>query len=186
MKDDIFWDNITKSFTEADTSFEDQSSNSPAESDGYRTLYPDNNEDKGVVVPPQSILRMMVDKEEMPFCAVWFVSKTQQHQKFDAWAKLILAQPGMPKKFQNLGIMRAITQARKESVERNSEDLEFLVSRWSTKMHTFVVTWGEFVPTLEDVVALTSLPMFGDAQVAHFKLKDKDSKARHDPLTQFL
>lgn len=92
----------------------------------------------------------------------------------------------MPKKFQDLGIMSAITRARKVSVERNSEDLEFLVSRWSTEMHTLVATWGEFGPTLEDVVALTSLPMFGDAQVAHFKCTDKDSKARHDALTQFL
>lgn len=106
---------------------------------------------------------MRVEKEEMPFCAVRFVSKTQQHEKFEEWAKEILAQPGMPKKFHDLGIMRAITQTRRMSVERNSEDLKFLMSRWSTKMHTFVTAWGEFAPTLEDVVALTLLPVFGDS-----------------------
>lgn len=52
--------------------------------------------------------------------------------------------------------------------------------------HTFVASWGEFGPTLKDVAALTLLPLFGNAQVAHFKLTDKDSKARHDALTQFL
>lgn len=72
------------------------------------------------------------------------------------------------------------------SVERSSEDFEFLMLRWSIETHTFVASWGEFGPTLEDVVALTLLPLFGDAQVAHFKLTDKDSKVRHDALTQFL
>lgn len=72
------------------------------------------------------------------------------------------------------------------SVERNLEDLEFLMSRWSIKTHIFVASWGEFGPTVEDVATLTSLPLFGDAQVAHFKPTDKDSKARHDALTQFL
>lgn len=119
-------------------------------------------------------------------CAVRFVSKSQQHEKFDVWAKLILAQPGMSRKFQDLRIIRAITQARKMSVERSSEDFEFLMLRWSIETHTFVASWGEFGPTLEDVVALTSLPLLGDAQVAHFKLTDKDSKVRHDALTQFL
>lgn len=92
----------------------------------------------------------------------------------------------MPRKFQDLGIIRAITQARKMLVKRNSEDLEFLVSRWLMEMQTFVASWGEFAPTLEDVVALTSLPLFGDAQIARFKLTDKDNKARHDALMQFL
>lgn len=76
---------------------------------------------------------------------------------------------------------------REKDVNReNSEDLEFLMSRWSTKMQTFVTAWGEFALTLEDVVALTSLPVFGDTQIAHFKLSDKDSKARYDALMQFL
>lgn len=52
VKDDTFWDNVAKGLTEASTPFEDRSSNSSRESDGYRTLYPDNSEGKGVVVPP--------------------------------------------------------------------------------------------------------------------------------------
>lgn len=51
MRDDIFWDNVTKGFNEAGTPFEDRSSNSSAESKAYQTLYPDNTEGKGVVIP---------------------------------------------------------------------------------------------------------------------------------------
>lgn len=71
-------------------------------------------------------------------------------------------------------------------VERNPEDLKFLMSRWSTETHTFVTSWEEFGPTLEDIVALTSLPIFGDAQVVHFKLSDKDNKERYNALMSFL
>lgn len=30
--------------------------------------------------------------------------------------------------------------------------------------HTFIAAWGEFGPTLEDVVVLTGLPVFGDSK----------------------
>lgn len=109
LHDDTFWYNVVKGFTEAGTLFEDKSSNSSVESEGYWTLYPDNIEDKGVVIPPRSIMCMMVDKKEMPFSEVCFVNKAQQHEKFEEWAKNILAQPGMPTKLHNLGIIRSIT-----------------------------------------------------------------------------
>lgn len=40
----------------------------------------------------------------------------------------------------------------------------FLVSKWSTKSHTFVASWGEFCPTLEDVIVLTGVPLFGEVK----------------------
>lgn len=122
----------------------------------------------------------------MPLKEIRFISKTHHHEKFQAWVGIMLDQPGMPRKFQDLGILRAITPARKASVERDPKDLEFLLSRWSTETHSFIAAWGEFGPTLEDVAVLTSLPIFGDTQVAHFKLTEKENKERHEALTSFL
>lgn len=68
---------MTKGLIKAGTPFEDWSSNSSTESDDCRMLYPDNNEGKGVVIPPRSILHMRVEKEEVPLWTVWFVSKAQ-------------------------------------------------------------------------------------------------------------
>lgn len=48
------------------------------------------------------------------------------------------------------------------SMVRSHVDLEFLISLWSMETHTFVVSWGEFTPTLEDVVVLFHLPLFVD------------------------
>lgn len=48
------------------------------------------------------------------------------------------------------------------AINRSLEDLEFLTARWSTESHTFFATWGEFFSTLEDVVVMTGLPVFGE------------------------
>ncbi|XP_008229292.1 PREDICTED: uncharacterized protein LOC103328662 [Prunus mume] len=37
-----------------------------------------------------------------------------------------------------------------------------VVRRWSTATHTFVCSWGEFTPTLDDVANISRLPVCGD------------------------
>lgn len=58
------------------------------------------------------------------------------------------------------GIRKALNLSKGTAINRIREDLEFLITRWSTESHTFIVVWGEFCLTLEDVVALTGLLMF--------------------------
>lgn len=72
-------------------------------------------------------------------------------------------------------------------VERNSVDLAFLVSRWSSNSHTFVTALGEFCPSLEDVAMLIGLPTFGN-----FHLVDsldvegeKLVEELHAPMTKY-
>lgn len=72
------------------------------------------------------------------------------------------------------------------AVERKIEVLEFLMSRWSTETCTFTASSGEFGPNLEDVVMLTSLPVFGDAQVANLNFVEGASRERHNAIMSFL
>ncbi|MED6177519.1 hypothetical protein PIB30_098875, partial [Stylosanthes scabra] len=44
---------------------------------------------------------------------------------------------------------------------RYGYDMSLLWQRWCSQTHTFVASWGEFSPTLEDVVMLLQLPVFG-------------------------
>lgn len=55
-------------------------------------------------------------------------------------------------KMLSVGIKKALGCSRIHSITRTHGDLEFLVSRWSMESHTFVVAWGEFTPTVEDVL----------------------------------
>lgn len=93
--------------------FEDGSSDSSEETQGFRVLFNDSTDGEGVIVPPRSVLRMRIEKEEVPFCAINFLRKSSHQEKFDSWADIIFAQSGMKKKLNDLGIMRALTQARK-------------------------------------------------------------------------
>lgn len=61
---------------------------------------------------------------------------------------------------------------------RYHHDLEFLVSSWSCKIHTFVAAWGEFTLTLEDVARLTTLLMFGEVNAIRTVLEEEDDVLR--------
>lgn len=46
--------------------------------------------------------------------------------------------------------------------------------------HKFLATWGEFIPTLEDVASLTMLPLFGEMNAIGIVLKEGDqTKLKH-------
>lgn len=64
---------------------------------------------------------------------------------------------------------------------RNHGDLELLISRWNTQTHTFMAAWGEFVPSLEDVVVIARLPVFEDRKAMVVVLKGEDKE-----MLQFL
>lgn len=106
-----------------------------------------------------------MERSELPFSLMRFESKVRCHDIFKAWATHVLSQPDMPGFLEELGILRSIQNAMHEDVERSQVDLSFLVSRWSSHSHTFVAAWGEFSPSLEDVVMLTNLPLFGHTLV---------------------
>lgn len=49
---------------------------------------------------------------------------------------------------QRAGLHKTLVQARSIIVDRNPIELEFIVSRWIIKTHTFVASWGKFGPSL--------------------------------------
>lgn len=61
-------------------------------------------------------------------------------------------------------------------VNRKPADLKFLMSRRSTKTHTFVTAWGELGLMLEDVSMLASLPIFGETQVANLVISEGETR----------
>lgn len=69
--------------------------------------------------------------KKVPFCNIKLERKNHRHQAFDKWPRHIIALPGMKKLLNDLGILRAINQARVMIVKRNPTDLEFLMSRWT-------------------------------------------------------
>ena len=69
---------------------------------------------------------------------------------------------------KRVGVVDAIWASKKLVVQRRLEDAGVWTQRWSSMTHTFVTTWGEFSPTLEDVVILLKLPIFGELDLASY------------------
>lgn len=61
-------------------------------------------------------------------------------------------------------------------MERNLTDLEFFMSRWSYKTHTFVESRGESGPSLEDVAMLTTLPLVRQPHATNLSPVREDNK----------
>ena len=59
-----------------------------------------------------------------------------------------------------MGIREVIWVSTSLFMPKRWEDLELLALRWSFLTHTFIIAWGEFTPTLEDVHVLLRLPCF--------------------------
>ncbi|KAF4394982.1 hypothetical protein F8388_017710 [Cannabis sativa] len=53
--------------------------------------------------------------------------------------------------------------------------LDQLVSYWSKATHTFIVNWGEFTITLEDIFALLLLPIYGTTSLVSPLSNDEQS-----------
>lgn len=65
--------------------------------------------------------------------------------------------PHFSNKISQVGIRKALNLSKGLAINRSPEDMEFLISRWSIKSRTFITVWGEFCPTLEDVVVFLSV-----------------------------
>lgn len=156
---DNFWERVRQAPVEAEVPFESRGSAGVVQS--FQTLYRDHSEGHGVTIPPRSVLRMRMERSELPFSLMRFESKARRHYLFKTWAAHVLGQPDMKSFLEELGILRPIQNAMHADVERNQLELGFLVSRWSSHSHTFVAAWGEFCLSLEDVEMLTNLPLFG-------------------------
>lgn len=68
-----------------------------------------------------------------------------------------------PEAVKLVDIRKTLNLSRAISINKQSLDPEYLVSRGSTDLHTFVATCNKFRPTFEDVSALIDLLLFRKA-----------------------
>lgn len=104
---DYFWDRVPKDLVEAGYPFKYKSADSftsgvPLNNQSFQTLLHDSENGEGELIPPKSVLRMRIEREEVQFYNIKFESKAQRHQFFDKWAGHILAQPGMRELFNDI------------------------------------------------------------------------------------
>lgn len=106
---DHFWENVRRAPMEAEVSTEGSSSAGGVQS--FQTLFRDNNEGHGVIIPPRSVVRMRVEPCEIPFGFVRFKAKTHRHADFKTWMDHILTHADMGKFFKDISVLRPLQYA---------------------------------------------------------------------------
>lgn len=109
-------------------------------------------------------MRMRVERGEVCWSDVDFEAKSHTSSSSVEWATVLIKDSVCSDAIISAGIGKALNLSKTLVINRSPLDLEFLISRWSIESHIFVAAWGEFGPTLEDVVVLTGLPVFGEVQ----------------------
>lgn len=69
-----------------------------------------------------------------------------------------------------VAIKNALDCLKIPSITRAHVDLELPVSRWNLESHTFVIAWGEFRKTLEDVLNLMGVTLYGEMNAMGMRL----------------
>lgn len=95
MAQDHFWENVHRAPTKVEVPTEGSSSAGGVQS--FQILFHDNNEGHGVTIPPRLVVRMQVERSEMPFRFVRFEAKTRRHVDFKSWMDHILSQADIGK-----------------------------------------------------------------------------------------
>lgn len=73
-----------------------------------------------------------------------------------------------------MSVRKVVDVSLHMSITRSHADLEYLISRWSTKTHTFVTSWGEFTPIPRDVSVIFRLQVSVDDGAMGFIMFDKE------------
>lgn len=97
----------------------------------------EHKEGEGIMISPRSILRMRVESAEVCWNDVRFEAKAQTNSVFASWAFTLMANPMFLKKISQIGI-RKLESVESLAINGSPEDVEFLISKWSTKSHTFI------------------------------------------------
>ncbi|PQQ03683.1 uncharacterized protein Pyn_40619 [Prunus yedoensis var. nudiflora] len=114
------------------------------------------------VIDPASISRCCIERGLFPAVPLFFQYPCGTSKGWSEWVDRELRDPST----------RDVLSPWDIHVE--AKMLRHVVRRWSTETHTFVCSWGEFTPTLEDVANILHLPLCGSQDPFHITLSPED------------
>ncbi|XP_059670027.1 uncharacterized protein LOC132315693 [Cornus florida] len=121
-------------------------------------------------LPASSIPRLLIEGGDSPYYFLQYTStaattNTSRPGESDwvFWSRYILDNEAYRDILNKVNIYKPVQLFSSLTVQIDQANLGVLLSRWCSETHTFVASWGEFSPSLEDVCELFYLPVFGIA-----------------------
>ncbi|KAI5324075.1 hypothetical protein L3X38_033148 [Prunus dulcis] len=133
------------------------------------------------VIDPASISRCCIEKGLFPAVPLFFQYPCGTSKGWSEWVDHELKNPSTCDILNRAGVLDAIFISKACDIHIEAKMLLHVVRRWSTEMHTFICSWGEFTPTLEDVVNIFHLPLCGSQDPFRIMLAPED-ELKHEAL----
>ncbi|QHO08837.1 uncharacterized protein DS421_14g476170 [Arachis hypogaea] len=114
-----------------------------------------------------AVLRSRLKRQEFPWTSFKSEAATHVNKVWQKWVFTVLFEEGgnFVRRLKLAGVTEAIRTSAGLGVQRNGYNMSLLWQRWCSQTHTFLTSWGEFSPTLKDVVVLLQLPVFGSVDL---------------------
>ncbi|KAF4378062.1 hypothetical protein F8388_020698 [Cannabis sativa] len=146
-----------------------------------RDLFPRILETDGIYLYQDSTNDYIVPDGDLPLCyryskndlAVEYRSRSGVIQGWKGWISSIATRFSTP--LSSAKILSPMLASSDLEIYRVKSSLDQLVSYWSKATHTFIVNWGEFTITLEDVYALLLFPICGTTSLVSPLSNDEQS-----------
>ncbi|PQP91549.1 uncharacterized protein Pyn_07606 [Prunus yedoensis var. nudiflora] len=114
------------------------------------------------VVDPASVSRCCIEKGLFPAVPLFFQHPCSISKSWSEWVDRELLDPSTCDILHRAQVLEAIFLSKLWDIHIEARMLRHVVRRWSKATHTFVCSWGEFTPTLEDVANIVRLPVCGN------------------------
>ncbi|CAL9022295.1 unnamed protein product [Prunus brigantina] len=126
------------------------------------------------VIDPASISRCCIERGLFPAVPLFFQYPCSTSKGWSEWVDHELKNPSTRDILGRAGVLEAIFASKACDIHIEAKTLRHLVRQWSTETHTFICSWGEFIPTLEDVANIFRLPLCGNQDPFHISLTPED------------
>ncbi|CAL8173510.1 unnamed protein product [Prunus armeniaca] len=126
------------------------------------------------VIDPASVSRCCIERGLFPAVPLFFQYPCSISKGWSEWVDAELKSPSTRDILSRAGVLEAIFASKACDIHIEAKTLRHLVRRWSTETHTFICSWGEFTPTLEDVANIFHLPLCGSQDPFHIALTAED------------
>ncbi|CAL9000940.1 unnamed protein product, partial [Prunus brigantina] len=126
------------------------------------------------VVDPASILRCCIERGLFPAVPLFFQYPCGTSKGWSEWVDRELRDSSTGDILSRAGVLDGIFISKACDIHIEVKMLRHVVRRWRTETHTFICSWGEFAPTLEDVANIFHLPLCGNQDPFHIALTPED------------
>ncbi|CAL8168725.1 unnamed protein product [Prunus armeniaca] len=126
------------------------------------------------VIDPASISRCCIERGLLPAIPLFFQYPCGINKGWSEWVDRELRDPSTCDILSRAGVLDAIFISKACDIHIEAKMLRHVVRRWSTETHTFICSWGEFAPTLEDVANIFRLSLYGSQDPFHIALTPED------------